>query len=258
LRSFAYRRLAVALSLVALGSLLGGSTLWARQAAEITACVERASGYLKVGGSCGSGETLTWNQQGPPGPKGDTGPAGPQGPAGPRGAGVDRPTLAEIAFRTHPPKALTAPAVSPSVKLPKSLALPPAADGQAYSSFHDGAVNLAYADGWAGLPALSGGPYRVSHLDVPPGKYVVLAKAHLLNLDEDYDETASCTLSAGQDFDEGWVGEPNTLGLSAVHVFAKPGRVELKCLGDENAQLRDIKITAIRVAKLANTWVAAG
>ena len=85
-----FRKSLVALLLVAVGAFAGGGIVWARgSASQISACVEPRTNYLKLGDSCG-GQQLTWNTEGPAGPKGDPGPAGPQGapgPAGPPGPG---------------------------------------------------------------------------------------------------------------------------------------------------------------------------
>jgi hypothetical protein len=64
-------------------ALAASGVVWARGSSEITACVERATGYLKIG-SCG-GSTLTWNTQGPKGDPGPAGPAGAPGSIGPVG-----------------------------------------------------------------------------------------------------------------------------------------------------------------------------
>ncbi len=74
----------------ALLALIGVGTVIAqtgRQQAEITACVDGATGHLYIapsGRACG-GSSLTWNQQGPAGSPGATGPAGAAGPPGPPG-----------------------------------------------------------------------------------------------------------------------------------------------------------------------------
>ena len=81
--------LAIVIALLALAFV---ATARAGTSDTLTACVNNASGELKVVGptdTCKANETLlTWNQQGPMGPKGDpgtTGATGPQGPAGTNG-----------------------------------------------------------------------------------------------------------------------------------------------------------------------------
>ena len=51
------------------------------------------------------------------------------------------------------------------------------------------------------------------------------------------------------------------LALTVVHVFAKPGRIQLNCTratAQTVMALSAIKITAIRVPKLENAYVASG
>jgi hypothetical protein len=81
------KRIGLVVALVALGALVGGGYVSARGTAEqISVCVDR-TGFLKSGSSCGGGQVLTWNAEGP------VGPAGPAGPVGPNGAqGVPGPT----------------------------------------------------------------------------------------------------------------------------------------------------------------------
>lgn len=76
-----------ATALVALGASLGSGALWAGSLAtqaEIRACVNASDGHLYIASRC-PGESLTWNQEGPPGPQGPAGPAGPMGTQGPQG-----------------------------------------------------------------------------------------------------------------------------------------------------------------------------
>jgi phage tail-like protein len=50
---------------------------------EVHACVNDASGAVRIADECRGSETeLTWNRTGPQGPAGPEGPAGPPGPAG--------------------------------------------------------------------------------------------------------------------------------------------------------------------------------
>jgi hypothetical protein len=75
-------------ALVLLGALAGAGGLWAgaMQSTEIRACID-AAGHLYLAGRC-PGDSIAWNQQGPPGPQGapgQQGPAGQQGPKGPPG-----------------------------------------------------------------------------------------------------------------------------------------------------------------------------
>jgi hypothetical protein len=86
MRNLAIRRIFCAAGLIGVGALVGSAVVWAqgsRSAAQITACVDPATGVLSIG-ACRS-TSLTWNTDGPPGATGPTGAAGGQGPAGPSG-----------------------------------------------------------------------------------------------------------------------------------------------------------------------------
>ncbi len=75
---------AAILALVGVGTVVAQT---GRQQAEITACVDGATGHLYIaasGRACG-GSSLTWNQQGPAGAPGAPGPAGAAGAPGPPG-----------------------------------------------------------------------------------------------------------------------------------------------------------------------------
>jgi hypothetical protein len=234
----------VAALLVALSALAGGGLVWAQgSASDLSACVEPRTGYLVYGRACG-GETLTWSRQGP---QGEAGPAGPKGDPGAGGSAPAPPV--EIQVRTHPPKALHA-----SPGKPNLAKLASGSDGQvaAFSAFHDQDVALPEAKLFGSAPA------GVAHLDVPAGRFVVVAKADVLPSSwADVEGFALCDLVAGADYDSS-SGAPNTtLALTVVHAYAKPGRIALRCLGLETV-LQRIKITAIRVDALKNGYVAAG
>ena len=245
------KTLLLAVALVAVGALSGGGLVWARgSATEISACVEPRTGYLVYGHSCG-GSTIVWSQEGPAGP---AGPAGPQGAAGPRGAagkGIEPPSPAEIQFRNHPPKGLKAVPGKPDlVRLAK---LKPSLGGGgvwAFSSFHDQDV---------AFPSLKDAfnSKLVSHLDVPAGKYVVVAKAD--GFTESYDDLGlvSCALVAGVDSDASSFRGDSNVALTLVHAFAEPGRIAFRCSGFRSV-VRHMKITAIRVGVLKNVYVEAG
>ena len=70
-RARIFSKAPAALCLVVFGALIGGGIVWARgNQSQISACVEPRTNYLKFGSSCG-GQQLTWNTEGPQGPKGD-------------------------------------------------------------------------------------------------------------------------------------------------------------------------------------------
>jgi hypothetical protein len=256
-----------ALGLVAFGALAGGGIVWARGSAEpINACVEPRTGYLKLGGSCGGGQQLTWNVEGPAGPKGDPGPAGPAGPAGPKGdpaKGPTRASKAEVVARTKPLARLKH--VTGQASAARLGKLGVSTGGTlALSAWHDDPVVIPSILNKLG----SSSPWEttVAHLDVPAGKYVVVAKARAMNTSPNtysVDETAGvlCFLAAGADSDAGGATHWNMLSLTVVHVFPKPGRIELNCTRatvQSVMALENVKITAIRVTTLANGYVAAG
>jgi hypothetical protein len=234
--------------LVAAGSLVGGGVVWARgTATEITACVEPRTGYLVYERSCG-GASLTWSQQGPAGPQGQ---AGPQGPKGDTGKGLEPPPAAEVQVRKSPPKGLEAAAAKPNLaKLAKLQPSLGAGGVWAFSSFHDQEVAFgSIKDGFT--------PKGVAHLDVPAGKYVVVAKADALS--ESYDTLGFvlCTVVAGVDTDTSSTRGDSTLALTVVHGFTKPAQIALRCVGFGSV-LTNVKITAIRVNALKNVYVATG
>lgn len=265
-----FRKGLAALLLVVLGAFTGGGIVWARgSASQITACVEPRTNYLKLGDSCG-GQQLTWNTEGPAGPKGDAGPVGPKGDQGPKGdpgQGPERASKAEVAARTRSPGRLQR-AGKPNLPALAKLKVPAIVLAQgvlALSSFHDEPVVIPSI-----LNALgdSSQPWEtaVAHLDVPAGKYVIAAKARALNTNPNaysVDETAGvlCYLVAGVDSDVGNATHWNMLALTVVHSFAKPGRIQLNCTratAQTVMELEAVKITAIRVGTLKNGYVAAG
>ena len=242
-----------AVLLLALGALAGGGVVWARgTASAINACVEPRTGYLKLGTSCGGGQQLTWNAEGPAGPKGDP------------GKGPTRASKAEVVARTTPLARLKR--VTGRASAAKLGKLGASASGTlALSAWHDEPVVIPSILNKLGN---SSEPWEttVAHLDVPAGKYVVVAKARALNTNPGLytvDETAGvlCFLAAGADSDIGGATHWNMLSLTVVHVFPKPGRIELNCTRatvQSVMALENVKITAIRVTTLANGYVATG
>jgi hypothetical protein len=262
---------------VTVGALLGGGVVWARgTASEISACVEPRTGYLVYGRSCG-GQQVTWNTVGPVGPKGDKGDPGAKGDAGPKGEPGPKgspglraapPSKAEILIHTKPPKAIKAPPKKgPNLALVPKLDPAESGSSRAYSAFHDNPVEINFL-----LKTLSPGnvetnpPTVAAHLDVPAGKYVGVAKGVVRKQDAGAYNPGldtggvACALVAGADFDVSEATVYDTLAMTVVHAFPEPGRIELRCLSYSMyaLRLRDIKITAIRVDKLTNGYVAAG
>jgi hypothetical protein len=120
----------------------------------------------------------------------------------------------------------------------------------AYSSYHDAPVSLPSALG------------KIESMRVPAGNYVVFAKLTVWN-GENIDDTLTCELVAGADFDRSdTVLTGNSvpyanyaaMALNVVHHFSRPGRVQLRCTGNGVTTTASwIKITAIRVGSLSNT-----
>jgi hypothetical protein len=240
-------------ALVVLGVLIGAGAVWARgNTSEISACVEPRTNYLKFGNSCG-GQQLTWNIQGP---------QGPAGPKGDPGSAPAQASKAEVAARANLPD------LKKVVGKPNLAALAkqkiPTAGVIALSAWHDEAVEIPSLLNALSNPSV---PYStvVAHLDVPAGKYVVVAKARALNLNTKLylpDDTAGvlCSLVAGADYDMGNATHWNMLSLTVVHVFSKAGRIDLNCTGAtiNPMALGAVKITAIRVGSLKNVYVPTG
>jgi hypothetical protein len=247
-----FTRLPLAAGLVAAGALAGGGVVWASGSAssEISACVEPRTGYLVYGRSCG-GESLVLSQQGPQGLQGPAGPQGAPGAKGDTGRGFEPPTAAEIQVRNDPPKGLEAAAGKPNLaKLAKVKPSLAAGGIWAFSAFHDEEVSLtSIKDAF--------NPKEAAHLDVPAGKYVVVAKVDSLSEDYDLLGFVVCTLVAGVDTDTASTRGDSTLALTVVHGFEDPARIVLRCVGF-GSLLRHAKITALRVDVLKNVHVTPG
>ena len=246
-----HRTLPLAAALVFVGALSGGGLVWARgTAAEISACVEPRTGYLVYGRSCG-GASIAWSQEGPVGPQGPAGQQGATGPPGATGRGIEPPSAAVIKLRNQPPKGLKAvpgkPNLAQVAKLKPSLG---AGGVWAFASFHDQDIHFKSLE-----TAFT--PKGIAHLDVPAGKYVVFAKAYAHSYGNVYQGWLVCSLVAGTDSDTSASIGTNSQALTVVHAFAVPARIAFRCAGIETL-LRHVKITAIRVDGLKNTYVEAG
>ena len=243
---------------VATGALLGGGVVWARgSAGEISACVEPRTGYLVYGRSCG-GQQVTWSTEGPKGDKGDPGPKGDPGAKGEPGPKGDSAKTQlndpEIRYRNGPSKGAQPVAGKPDLAKLGKLKLGPLDGVWAFSAFHDQAVNIVnYA------PNALVNKTVVAHLDVPAGKYVAIATAGVVGTWLlDLAGGAYCELVAGGDFDSTGADIGGSLTATVVHAFAAPGRIELRCMDFADVRPVGIKITAIRVDHLTNTYVASG
>ena len=256
-----HRRVALVSVGAVVGALLGGGVVWAHaSASEISACVEPRTGYLVYGRSC-SGQQVTWNTVGPQGPKGDKGDPGAKGDPGPKGepgpkgdSAKGQLTDAEIRYRNTPPKGVVPASGKPDVaKLGKLRA--ELLDGVwAFSAFHDQPVNIVNY-----VPNALVNKTVVAHLDVPAGKYVAIATAGVAGTWLlDASGSAFCDLVAGGDVDSAGSDIAGSMTATVVHAFSAPGRIELRCMDFGDVRPLGIKITAIRVDHLRNTYVAAG
>jgi hypothetical protein len=92
---------------------------------------------------------------------------------------------------------------------------------------------------------------NLTTLSVPDaGNYVLSAKAYVAGA---VDNTATCRLTAGGDFDESQAKPGNTLSLIVGHNFTASGTADFACSGGLGITANFIKISAIKVANLTNS-----
>jgi len=118
----------------------------------------------------------------------------------------------------------------------------------AYAKYNNGPVDIS--------PAAT-----VLSLPIPQaGNYVIDATYVVRNLDAG-SQMVSCTLAAGgdNDFKQVWLrandgsgGNREAAALQVVHGYAAAGTATLSCDGGTNADLLDVKVTAIKVDHLSN------
>jgi hypothetical protein len=242
---------------LALAAAAGGVAIAAPgDGATIAACtnnLRESIRFVDEGVACGAGETLlTWNKQGPAGPPGERGPAG---------GTFERSPAVDTALKRADRSFAKRPKKLPKKRIAQLKAADPE-PGEARAVYRDGPVGLPSA-----LAAFLGiaqpkAPPVVASLPLPPGRWVVNAKAQA-SLDYDpkqaivaagdtYD-VVGCQLRAGADTDASRVeGFSGTLALQVVHRYTAPGLVQLECYAMLEPKLTAIKLTAIRVAKLKN------
>lgn len=126
--------------------LILSNTGSAKALTVINACVNKATGAVRIANACGRSETpLSWNQQGPAGSQGPAGPPGAQGPAGPQGsAGPGAVTVVDSTEKTLGPLVGSGRLVSGSNSNPIPL-------------LTAAAVLLEIDSLWFALPVNSGG-----------------------------------------------------------------------------------------------------
>jgi hypothetical protein len=112
------------------------------------------------------------------------------------------------------------------------------------------AVNgfIRFLNGPIAIPIAS---TNLTTLSVPDaGNYVLSAKAYVAGA---VDNTATCRLTAGGDFDESQAKPGNTLSLIVGHNFTASGTADFACSGGLGITANFIKISAIKVANLTNS-----
>lgn len=145
--------------------------------------------------------------------------------------------------------ATAGPASHAATQRPAAAATSPAGPA-VYSGYHDNPITLP-----ASLKT-------IVSLHIPAkGSYAIFAKATLWN-GENVDDTLSCKLVAGADFDETTVvltgntvpyADYGATALNVVHTFTKAGNVKLQCTGgSDDTTASWIKITAIRAGSVSN------
>jgi len=118
-----------------------------------------------------------------------------------------------------------------------------------YSAFHDAPITLP--------PRL----HTIAPLRVPAGNYAVFTKLTLWN-GQNIDDTLTCKLVAGGDFDQTYTvltgntvpyANYATTSLNVVHRFTRRGKIQLQCTGGNvDTTASWIKITAIKAGSLSN------
>jgi hypothetical protein len=246
----------MAVALLALVIAIGGVAVASIPGPDgaIQGCYDNSTGALRVidpgaGRSCAVDETaLTWNQQGPQGPKGDPAPV-PKANFGSDGK-VEASDLPKK-FRSKPGKLSRA-------KLKQLAKL--GSDGEPTVAFH------AFRNAVFDVPTKDDLFPTVARVDVPAGKYMAIATATLAGGETNPLGTgnAFCTLIVGTGSDERLV-EGDPVLLTAVGSLKHPGRIELRCVGEEvfafgvNLNLMEkVKITAVKLAKFTSKPTSGG
>ena len=246
----------MAVALLALVIALGGVAVASIPGPDgaIQGCYDNSTGALRVvdpgaGRSCAVDETaLSWSQQGPPGPKGDPAPV-PQANFGSDGK-VESSDLPKK-FRSKPGK-LSRTKLKQLAKL--------GSEGEPTVAFH------AFRNAVFDVPTKDDLFPTVARVDVPAGKYMAIATATLAGGETNPLGTgnAFCTLIVGTGSDERlFEGDP--VLLTAVGSLKQPGRIELRCVGEDipafglNLNLMEkVTITAVKIAKFTSKPTSGG
>jgi hypothetical protein len=108
---------------------------------------------------------------------------------------------------------------------------------------------------------------KVGHLVLPPGSYVIFAKAWIENQSATTATTASCTLDAGADTDTDTLKLEMSAGafrgavaLNVAHAFTSAGTVQLSCATGTGVTVtvNDAVVTAIQAGSLTANALIAG
>jgi len=109
-----------------------------------------------------------------------------------------------------------------------------------------------------------GADHHVGRLDLPAGRWWVVAKAVAVNSGGVSDDV-SCRLDVGGDFDDQRfhlslpsAGTLMPLALQAVHAFDSPGSVVLHCRGSIGFTIVVVTITAVEPGRLTNVPLGGG
>lgn len=255
---------AMVVAVIALVLALGGGAVAAIPGPDgsIVGCVG-ARGALRAvdtPSQCEAGEqAVTWNQAGRTGPQGSQGPQGAPGQRGAPGGSSSDTLNRLVTGRSSAPQALTKKPKPLPGRTAQKLTSQTSPDSEARSRFRDGGVALNSILG--PIVGLSGEQATVLRLALPKGRWVMQAKTEAayvgdvqLGQAQEADVlrgAAYCSLVAEQEVDIASAIRA-ALSLQVVHRFAKPGAVELRCIGGFNSVLYRSKVTAIKVAKLTN------
>jgi hypothetical protein len=109
---------------------------------------------------------------------------------------------------------------------------------------------------------------KVGHLNLPPGSYVIFAKAWIENQSASTTTTAGCELDAGKDSDtdtlklEGFSSGAfrGAVALNVSHTFTSAGSVQLSCVTGAGVTVtaNNVVVTAIQVGSLTGNQLIAG
>ena len=190
-------------------------------AATLYACVKKKGGtarFVNARASCRRGETkLAWNTQGVPGRNGSNGKNGAAGKNGTNGKN--------------------------------------GADGKAGVNGKDGANGVSTA-----IVDFSDSPFELATRQpiatlpsVPPGSYVVLAKAQLENTKPAEVAQIHCFLAGDEAFTELAGKGSATISLSSVSVSPLTASISLECSGTAGVKVSFARLVAIQVQTLSGT-----